>query len=68
MVTMAIPRQLRLQESVERKGWTSQDWRSIGLFLAQSSLLVSAAVLLYCFGPALGVTLIVGSLALWSLT
>ncbi len=67
MVAMAISNQVGLRETVERKTWTSADWREIGLFLAQSLGLVGSAVLLYFLGPALGMALIVGGVAVWLL-
>ena len=66
MVAMTIQNQVSARESIERKTWTSQDWHELLAFLAQSSGLVCAGVFLYSLGPALGMTLIVVSRAVWS--
>jgi hypothetical protein len=66
MVTMAFPDQACTRESAKRKLWTAESWRAFLVFLAQSLGLVCAAALLYPLGPALGVTLIVAGLAVWS--
>ncbi len=67
MVAMAIQSQVSVRESVQRKSWTSEDWREIRVFLAQSLGLVCGAVLLYSLGPVLGMALIVGGVAGWLL-
>jgi hypothetical protein len=67
MLSMALSGQVCTRESVERKPWTAQDGREIGRFLAQSVGLVCAAIFLYSVGPACGMALAVGSLAVWSL-
>ena len=67
MVAMAIQSRVSIRESVERKSWTSEDWREMGAFLAQSLAVVCGAALLYSLGPAVGMVLIVGCLAAWSL-
>ena len=67
MLTMAIPSQVSLRESAERKPWTAQDGREICAFLAQSLALVGVAIFLYSLGVALGMTLLAVSLAVWSL-
>jgi len=70
MVSMAIPSQVCSQvctrESVERKSWTSEARNDVFGFFAQSIGLVGAAIFLYSLGPALGMTLIAVSLAVWS--
>ncbi len=63
MEAMAIQDRVCTRESVQRKPRSSKTWREVLLFLAQSLGLVGAAVLLYCLGPALGMTLIAGSFA-----
>ncbi len=65
MVTMAIQGQVGVRESIERKPWTSEAWRDVLGFLAQSLGLVCAAVFLYSLGPALGMTLFAVSLGVW---
>jgi len=67
MVSLGIQSRVCIRESVERKAWTSEDWREISVFLAQSCGLVCAAIFLYSLGPALGMTLIAVSLAVWLL-
>jgi hypothetical protein len=64
---MAIKHQVGTRESIERNPWTSEDWREVLVFLAQSFGLVCVAVFLYSLGPALGMALLVGSLAVWPL-
>jgi hypothetical protein len=56
-----------MRESVERKPWTSEDWRKSVVFLAQSFGLVCAAIFLYSLGPKLSMALIAVSVAVWSL-
>ena len=68
MVAMAIQNRVSIRESVERKSWTSEDWTWIGAFLAQvvgTRLWQHPAL---CLGPAVGMTLVVGCLAAWSLS
>jgi hypothetical protein len=67
MMAMAIQSQVCTRESVERNPWTSEDWRATCVFLAQSFGLVCVGIFLYSLGPALGMALIVVSLAVWSL-
>ena len=67
MVTRAIEGPMYVRESVERKPWTSEDLRDLVVFLAQSFGIVCAGVVVYFLGPALGMALIVGGLAVWSL-
>ncbi len=66
MFAMTIQHRSGVQESIERKPWTSQDWRELSMFVAQSVGLVGAAIFLYSLGPALGMTLIAVGLAVWS--
>ncbi len=66
-MSMAIQSQVCARESIERKPWTSEGWREISVFVAQSFGLVCTAVFLYSLGPSLGMTLIAVSLAVWSL-
>jgi hypothetical protein len=71
MVSMAIPSQVCshvcTRGSIERKPWNSEARNDVLGFLAQSVGLVCAAIFLYSLGPALGMTLIVVSLVVWSL-
>jgi hypothetical protein len=67
MEAMAFQDQACTRESVLRKPRTSEDWREVVVFLAQSLGLVGAAVLLHTLGPVFGITLIAGSLLVWSL-
>jgi hypothetical protein len=67
MVSMAIPSQLCMRESIERKPRTSAARNDVLGFVAQSIGLVCVAIFLYSLGPALGMTLIAVSLAVWSL-
>ena len=67
MDAMAIQDQACTRESVQRRPRSSKAWREVLVLLAQSLGLVGAAVLLYCLGPVFGATLIVGSIAAWSL-
>ncbi len=71
MVSMAISSPISSQVctrgSIERQPWTREARNDVLGFLAQSSLLVCAAIFLYSLGPALGMTLIVVSLVVWSL-
>ena len=66
MLTLALRSQFCGRESVERKPWTSEDSRAVLVFLAQSLGLVCAAMFLYSLGLALGMMLMVASLAVWS--
>jgi len=66
MVAMSIQSPISMRESVERKPWTSEARNDVFVFLAKASGVVCAATLLYCLGPALGMTLVGVSLAVWS--
>ena len=71
MVSMAIRSpvysQVGTRESIERKPWNAEARNDVFGFFAQSLGLVCAATFLYALGPALGMTLIAVSLAVWSL-
>ena len=67
MVARAIENPMYMRESVDRKAWTLEDGLDLFVFLTQSVGLVCAAILIYSLGPALGMALVVGGLAVWSL-
>ena len=66
MIAMAIQGQVGVRESIERKPWTSEAWREVLVFLAQSLGLVGAAVFLYSLGVGLGMTLLIVGLGVWA--
>ena len=67
MVSMAIRNQLGTRELIESKPWNSEARNDVLGFAAQGFGLVCVAIFLYSLGPALGMTLIVVSLAVWAL-
>jgi hypothetical protein len=66
MVAMSIQSPTSIRESVERKPWTSEARNDVFAFLSKASGVVCAATLLYCLGPAIGMTLVGVSIAVWS--
>ena len=67
MAAIAIHSQVCGRESTERKPWNSEDWRDLVVFLATACGVICIAAVLYSLGPALGTTLILGGIAVWSL-
>ena len=53
-------------ESITRVTWTSHDWYDLFVFVVQSCGIVCVSVFLYSLGPALGITVLAGSLVAWS--
>jgi hypothetical protein len=53
-------------ERAERHAWTAEDSHETAEFLLQCLGVVAAAILLYKVGPAVGLSLVAGSLAIGS--
>jgi len=53
-------------EADEPHKWTAEDGREIALFAAQCLAIVALAILLYAVGPAVGLALVAGTMAVWA--
>ncbi len=67
MSYLALHGQSYPSDFTERHAWTAQDNRELAAFIAQVTCIVVAAVILYALGPALGLLLVAGCLAVWAL-